>query len=86
QQWEKQNPLLKKELFGVSKDVTDAANANRQPQHNLRAEGLLNGEGMTGNSLEVSGGSRQGSFRSSFRRHGANTHEPRSREIGQQNT
>ncbi|CAL8098222.1 unnamed protein product [Calicophoron daubneyi] len=73
-QWEKQNPLLKKELFGVDSktDMTDSAHHGTEvtQPNSIRVNnvGPNDLQGLGGHSLEVSGGSRQGSFRSSFRR------------------
>nr|CAH8871826.1 unnamed protein product [Trichobilharzia regenti] len=81
-QWEKQNPLMKKDIFGYSSNrEEDISTGNRRSDHNiLHTQGMVkentlgpDNSAQIGNSLEVSGGSRQGSFRSSFRRRGNTT-------------
>ncbi|KAH8868176.1 Junctophilin-1 [Schistosoma japonicum] len=77
--WEKQNSLLKKDIFGYSSNHEEdiAGRGRRNDPNSLHTQGLIkentiapDSSGQIGNSLEVSGGSRQGSFRSSFRRRG----------------
>ncbi|KAF7233549.1 hypothetical protein EG68_05968 [Paragonimus skrjabini miyazakii] len=80
-QWEKQNPLLSKEIFGITKEPpSETVGPSRQLQRNMCMDNSPNNEGLIGHSLEVSGGSRRGSFRSSFRRPGTNPRDPRSQE------
>ncbi|CAH8667416.1 unnamed protein product [Schistosoma bovis] len=77
--WEKQNPLVKKDIFGFSSNNEEdlTARGRRTDLNSLHTQGMLKENTLgpenstqIGNSLEVSGGSRQGSFRSSFRRRG----------------
>lgn len=76
--WEKQNPLVKKDIFGFSSNNEEdlTARGRRTDLNSLHTQGMLKetlgpeNSTQIGNSLEVSGGSRQGSFRSSFRRRG----------------
>ncbi|THD29131.1 Junctophilin-3 [Fasciola hepatica] len=75
--WERQNPLVKKELFGLSstKESNEQSSPVRQMGQQSVLQNTMSNE-MQGRSLEVSGGSRQGSFRSSFRRHGPRERMP----------
>lgn len=75
-EWEKQNHLLQTDVFNSATRATAQQNSQptspqsqaRHANQNTATETPNSPGGLTVNSLEVSGGNRRGSFRSSFRR------------------
>lgn len=67
-----------------SKENNESVSTTRKPAQQSVLQNTMSND-MQGRSLEVSGGSRQGSFRSSFRRHGPRERMPTTQDQGDEN-